>query len=373
NEVTIQAHNSQYHGHLHPGSFLEIRYTDEEYVVTEITSTHSERYYFADAISYGDNDNGLFQVLPFFIPPEATGISVTAQIATKDVTDYTRSQCCEYGGWWSCVTRCRDIDYQVFLNTGNALDVETHPSRDHTYGYGSSQTASFLINGTNVFGVYLNSYGDYHWGDFPVQIYSDQENDPNNSSYIEVNYTYSPTVSGGTIEIVQTEQFGGNWETPKEGSFGFPDEAIAASDVFVHIVQIFSAYVRAKADTASPPGNQVFLSVGSRLVPTSIFIPSDTISVDPLTQNYIQVEDTYGSPRDFAPNTTIEYAYFVKSFVGYGNVFNTQQEANDDARSRLEAVVGPYVNLDDVEFENTTLTDVPSLWGPAIIEVRLWT
>ncbi|MBU0461374.1 MAG: hypothetical protein KJ574_02180, partial [Nanoarchaeota archaeon] len=140
-----------------------------------------------------------------------------------------------------------------------------------------------------------------------------------------------------------------------------------------HIVQIFSAEVRARAGTVSPPATEIFLSSGVRLVPTTIYVPDSIISTDSAATNYIRVEDTYGDPRDIGPNTTIEYGFYVRSFVGYGDVFSTESAATADAHSRLEAIVGGYIDLGDIEYENASITQVPSLWGPTLIGVHIWT
>ncbi|MFC1753262.1 hypothetical protein ACFL96_07700 [Thermoproteota archaeon] len=371
NNVTMIAHNNQYNSHLHPGTFMVINYKNNDIEVGELTSTVSNKIYFDDVISTGSGLNGVFEIVPFDIPETATNISVSIQVNTKNVNDYNGNLCCDYQGK-TCVLRCKAVDYRIFLNTDSTIHTIESPNQDDIYYYGPENTSQYIINGTNVVAVYLSTYNDQRFGYDDVEIYSNPYNDPENSSYVEVNYTYTVPVTGGVIEVRRVEPFGGDWDTPKEGSFSFPQEAETPSSVYVHMSQIFSAEVKAESDTSTPPSNQIFLSPGVRVTPTSVYIPSETISADYAVTNYIRLEDTFGDPREFGPNTSIDYGFYLKSFVAYAGVFNTPEEASQDAQDRLEEMLGPYIDLENVEFFNVSLTEVPSLWGPAIVSVNIW-
>jgi hypothetical protein len=86
--------------------------------------------------------------------------------------------------------------------------------------------------------------------------------------------------------------------------------------------------------------------------------------------NYERIQETSGN--DVLPNSTIDYGFYMRGFVGYGPVFAAQAEAVEDAIARLQQVLGTYANASDLVIENNTMSGVPSLWGPAVAEVRVW-
>ena len=70
--------------------------------------------------------------------------------------------------------------------------------------------------------------------------------------------------------------------------------------------------------------------------------------------------------------TLLHYTSYVQSIVGYGATFDTNQEAIDDAIARLKQVLGANINAVEINNDILTLSKVPTLWGPAIFEVRVW-
>jgi hypothetical protein len=124
------------------------------------------------------------------------------------------------------------------------------------------------------------------------------------------------------------------------------------------------------SDTGFPPGNLVFESPSSRAVPSSVFIPKETLEQTPGVLNYERIVETSGN--DVLPNSTIDYGFYIKGFVGYGEVFASFGESVADAIARLQEVLGSYANASDMIIENVTMSGVPSLWGPAVAEVRVW-
>jgi hypothetical protein len=228
-----------------------------------------------------------------------------------------------------------------------------------------------ILTGTNVVSVYFNNYGDYEWGGGHPQIYSDPFNDPGSSSYIEVNYTLPvSSIAYGSIEITRTQEFGGSADWSKESSFQFPQEAIQMGDVFTHIVQQYSYMVDVEADIYTPPANNIFSSPAARAVPTTVYIQGDVLDISPTANNYVRVEDR--NRNDILPETSLEYSFYVPSFVGYGDVFITQEEAEDDAIQRLNQTLGEFISSDDLIVESDEMRGVPTMWGPVVLEVRAW-
>ncbi|MBW2972439.1 hypothetical protein KY359_05370 [Candidatus Woesearchaeota archaeon] len=373
NSISLDLRNLGYNAHIHPGTFLIVNYNQSETPET-LQWEHSERLYF-DNVNSTEGGTGAgagpWVIRPFHIPTEATNISVSIQVAGRGVRDYTAS-CTpsrRFYGWGS--NHCmRDYDYIVFLNSDTPFDSDDSPSSDPVYTYSPSQTADHIINGTNLIAVYFNNYEDSVWGEDTEIIYSDPVGNASGSSYVEVNYSSPPALPYGVIEIRRVEEFGGVPNYTKDTNFSFPVEAEGVSSVFVHPVELYSYITEVYSDTGYPPGNLVFQSPSSRAVPSDIYVPLWTLDKTPLIPNYERIVET--SWNEVLPNSTIDYGFYIKGFVGYGQVFATWDEAIEDAVARLQDILGTYVNASDLLIENTTMSGVPSLWGPAVSEVRVW-
>jgi hypothetical protein len=373
NSIQLDLRNLGYNAHIHPGTFLRVSYNQTE--APELLSwEHSDRLYFDNINSTegGTNDGaGPWVIRPFHIPATATNISISIQVAGRNVLDYTESctPARRFSGWGS--SHCmRDYDYIIFLNSDTPFDSDNTPVSDPLYFYTPAQTAPEIINGTNIISVYFNNYGDDVWGEDTEIIYSDPISNSTGSSYVEVNYTSPPALPYGVIEIRMMEEFGGIEDPIKDSNFSFPAESEGASSVFVHPVEQYSYITRVYSDTGYPPGNLVFESPSARAVPTSVYVPLWTLDPTPLALNYERIQETSGN--DVLPNSTIDYGFYIKGFVGYGAVFAVRDDAIDDAIARLQDVLGTYVNASDMIIDNTTMSGVPSLWGPAVAEVRVW-
>jgi hypothetical protein len=203
------------------------------------------------------------------------------------------------------------------------------------------------------------------------QIYSDPIGDPDNSSYVEVNYSLAEgSVPYGSIQLTQMQEFGGEADWRKETNFSFPQDVSAMGNVFAHIVQQYSYMVNVEADIYTPPTNLVFSSPSSRAVPTSVYIWKDALDLSPTANNYIRIEDI--DRNEILPNSSVEYSFYVPSSVGYGDVFLTQEEADNDALIRLNETLGSFISAQDIVLETGNIRDVPTMWGPALMEVRAW-
>ncbi len=373
NSIQLELKNTGYNAHIHPGTFFVISYNLTENPVI-LGWDHSERIYFDQINSTqggGVSGSGAWVITPFYIPEDATNISVTIQVAGRNIKNHTGN--CVGGnrfyGWgaWRCK---RDYDYIIFLNSDTPFNYNATPSANPLYRYGPSQTGSRILNGTNVISVYFNNYEDDYWGINSELIYSDPLNNASGSSYVEVNYSSPPAFPYGVIEVRQVKEFGGIADPVKDSNFSFPVESEGVSSVFVHPVLQYSYITRVYSDTGYPPGNLIFESPSSRATPTAVYVPLSTIDPTPGVLNYERIQETSGN--NVLPNSTIDYGFYIKAFVGYGQVFAVWDDAIDDAVARLQVVLGSYVNASDITIENSTMSGVPSLWGPALAEVRVW-
>ncbi|MFC1723819.1 hypothetical protein ACFL0V_06790, partial [Nanoarchaeota archaeon] len=380
NHVHLALWNDGYNAHLHPGMQIEIHYNQSENI-SYLTSEHSERYYFDNIRSVeADGDgSGAWAMLPFHVPPDVENVSARLQLNLQDVNDLQDR-------YWSWGWKYRDAwDFRIYVNSdstyyqqnpGDATDINDCLSDGAACGAEYDWTGSFNItdeveDGTNLVSVYVNNYGDTVGGDGDTVIYSDPINDSANSSFVEINYTLTPALPYGAVEIRQTQDFGGSPDPTKDTNFQFPSEAEAISSVFAYVAEQYSYMTRVYADTGYVPGNMVFESPSSRAVPTDVYIPEDTLDVSEVVTNYIRLDET--SSNDIRPESSIDYGFYVPSFVGFGEVFATAALANADALQRLQDEMGSFVNVSDFILQNNSMADVPSMWGPAVVEVRVWT
>lgn len=380
NNIVLKSWNDAYNSHVHPGMQLVVTYNSTE-DVTYLSSEHSERIYFDNVLSVEDNNDGSgsWSMLPFHIPGGATNVSATLHLNLQNVTDVLD----RYTVWFS--VRYRDAwDFRVYVNSdtvffqdnataNNDIDDCLYYSAACNGEYNWSGTMDItgeVITGTNVVSVYVNNHGDTVGGDGTTLIYSSPFADPQNSSYVELNYSLQPALPYGVVEIRNIKQFGGSPNPVKTTGFSFPAEAVGISSVFVHVAEQYSYITTVYADTGTPPANQVFESPSPRAVPTDVFVPGSYLDMSELAMNYVRVQENSGN--DVRPESSVDYGFYVPSFVGYGQVFSTVDAANSDAITRLQAEMGSFVNVSNLILDNTSMSDVPSMWGPAVIEVRVW-
>lgn len=368
NHIQLKLQNLGYNAHIHPGMLLKVNYFLNG-SLPFYENQFSKRYYFDNVVSYeGSNKlSGAWQMVPFFIPEDATNISAAINIHGKNIRDYTGNLRFDS---WDGKKYARDYDYILFLNENSPFDYDNHPPMNPQYNYSGAQVNSRLVEGTNIISVYFNNYGDQAWGGGMPQIYSDPINDPENSSYIEVNYSLERVAPYGHIPFTQVQEFGGAAHWQKETSFSFPEGAGMMGNVFAHIVQQYSYMVDVDADTYTPPLNRVFSSPSARAVPTAVYIPKNVLDLSPNANNYIRITDR--ARNDLLPYTAVEYTFYIPSMIGYGRVFSTQAEAEEDALNRLSDLLGDFISGDNIILESSQMNDVPTMWGPAVVEVRVW-
>ncbi|MBI4151053.1 hypothetical protein HY492_02925 [Candidatus Woesearchaeota archaeon] len=81
----------------------------------------------------------------------------------------------------------------------------------------------------------------------------------------------------------------------------------------------------------------------------------------------------FGSGYGVDPfNSLVFTTALVDTIVPYGNAFDTEDEAVADAIERLKEQLGQFINASEIGTDTAGLSNVPSLWGPAIVEVRAW-
>jgi hypothetical protein len=377
NTVKMVLKNYGYNAHMHPGTRIEVEYTVVQKVEAVLKNV-TKRFYFDNVLSIkGSSDvSGAWALLPFYIPEDAQGPTATLHLNLKDVDDVLDRYYQLFSGW-----KYQDAwDIRIYINSDDVFwqdnpsasnDIDDGYYDGNPYNYSNSwDITDELVNGTNVVTVYVNNYGDDVGGRYNTTIYSDSINDPVNSSYIEVNYQTEPHFEYGTIDITLTEEFGGSPDNDKTKSFNIGTEALEALSAFAHILQQYSMEIDAYAGSSSPPPNLVFRSPSARAVPTSVYIPQSFIVISNTTNNYVRIKDDPGN--DIYPESAIEYTLLFPSQVPYGGLFENESAAQQDALARLNQTLGDTASAVTVELDSNKITNVPTLWGPAIAEARIW-
>jgi hypothetical protein len=87
------------------------------------------------------------------------------------------------------------------------------------------------------------------------------------------------------------------------------------------------------------------------------------------TNNFsVSVDEEYG----FNPfNSLVDFTVLIDGNVPYGITFANQSDAQADAINRLITQLGPYVQAIEIVNTSVVVSDVPSMWGPALFEVRV--
>ncbi|MEM7821530.1 MAG: hypothetical protein QXX38_01815 [Candidatus Aenigmatarchaeota archaeon] len=373
NTIEFEIKTPFYHSHIHPGMRLILTHSISQEMFTANTS-FNKRFYF-DSVK---GETGAWSMISFYIPENAKNISAFLNLNAKNVDD-------------TKYFMLNATDIKVYVNSDVPIykDGVTENCYYYTDSYYCKRTivgemnprlylniTDNLINGTNVVSIYLNCYGDNHWGDEEAIIYSDPVNDPNNSSYVEVSYILEkPQIKYGEIDITKEKLFGGNESNPKNFKFNLSASESNLIETFTHIAQGFSSMIKAYAWFNGFTKNLIFVSPSVRTVPESVYIDPSIWSVG---ENNIELVDVQpgGSVSDtnyILPWSSFEYTYIVKGLVGYGNVFNSSQLAIEDAKQRLVNQIGAEgIQAESIKTDSQSVQGIQWLWGPAIFKILSW-
>jgi hypothetical protein len=353
NTIYLRMENDEYNTHTHPGMRLEVTYETEDFETA--SETVKERYYMDHVVSHPNpgysGRSGAWEMVSFYIPKNATIKSVMFHVRALDVED-------------TFSTDCRIWFNDTLYDSFNPPSNETV---DRTYNF-----TAMASEGTNWVLAQMNyyiSWGDTFVGRDDTTIYSDPFNDPDGSSYVEVEYERQENkLYYGYIDIGMSENAGGAVENPKTFSTDFEDNALMNS--FLHIAQLFSSDLRVDVWPEGESPKRIFDSPSARVIPSSLYIDPSYYNVSRL--NYIMAEDTGCWDCYLLPETSLEYSIWVPSMVGYGQVNETEQGAIDDAVNRLNQTLGRFAEATSIRTETSSVAGIPSLWGPARLEVRVW-
>ena len=367
NEVYIRMKNPQnYHTHVHPGMRIVVTYSITQESYTSNT-TIRKRIYFDDV----KGRSGAWSMLSFYLPENAMNVSAKLHLNLKNVEDtriwffdtydirvYVNSDTPIYsdassGGcmWYVGYYCLRNI-----VSTNNiTLDIDITP---------------YIKNGTNTVSVFVNCYGDYHWGSDFAEIYS-EPGDPE-SSYVELSYSVkNPEINYGEVDLTREYLFGGDASNPKDFLFNLTETSNKRTlETFVHIAQGFSSMTEAYANS-----NLVFESPAPRVVPENIYISRMYLQNG---SNLIELKDVqpYGglsATNYYLPWSSVEHRFIVKGIVGYGDVFGNLTDAINDAIDRLLKQVGEeQISTSNLQIDKKSVFGLRWFWGPSNFKVMVW-
>ena len=200
-------------------------------------------------------------------------------------------------------------------------------------------------------------------------------------SYIEFEYIPTQIIGYGEVSLTfETERFGGNVTSPKNGSFYIPAGVkVADAKVTSYSSQYWTDRLFFNSSLTNGWNNVFDLSMyGSEYTnlgdPYIIYIPLNLVSVG--GNNYISI-DTAANPSNTtggSPDNRVIYSLVIDGSVGYGDVFFSEQNATDDAIQRLENKLAQYnITLMEGRADTQSVSGVTSMWGPSRIEARCWT
>ncbi len=352
-EITLKSQDD-FNTHLHPGTKLEVIYrTNEE---RTLTGMYSERKYFDNIESYqaGTKKRGTWTITPINVPRSADVKNVTLHLRALNVYNDSAKD-----------------DIQIYFNNQSIFNV-TDPSATYDTYLDLTDYVNSSKNSTNILSVYVNSFENDFWGLTDVEFYSEPETDENASSYVYLEYDWSSEdmFQYGYIEVSKIKSFGGALENPKTYYEDFGTHEITSA--YLQIAQLDSEIVTVTVESNGGEKNTVFVSPRLRAMPSALYIDPSYFNTS--TNNTINVSDlclTLNCP--ILPESSIEYNLFIPSQVGYNNVFNTSEAAQDDAVSRLLAILGDYATADEIEIDTPMSTSsIPWMYGPAIITFEVW-
>ncbi len=338
------------HTHLHPGSRIEVEYESEgTFVPSKIVT---ERVYFDNIYSDGGQNlgkaTGAWSIIPLYVPK---GVEI------KNATVHLSADNLDYFSIPSEIENQANV--QIYSNNNTVDLLNRTGDFDKTYNINNNN----ITEGTNVIITYINCYNDSFFGKGVTQIYSDPQNDPDGSSYVEVVYeiTDSQKLKYGKIDVSLVDSFTGNMNTIMVYNKDFGDYDVIES--FVHVSQLDSESISLNVNN-----DEIFSTPRPLATPSSIYIDSDYIKDGVNTFEVIEdCADCY-----ILNETTLQYYVLIPSLVGYGQIFDSEEDAIADAEERLNLLLGDYVRATQIDREVNPVGGVPSLWGPIIAEVRVW-
>lgn len=266
----------------------------------------------------------------------------------------------------------RNYNPLLDISEGTILEFSENPKK-------VSGQITIIANTSNNATISNWTYGDgkvYYFSDFNETTLGDlfQEKvagaiemlvPASNSTYVEVRYddTNRRRLQWGKLAISKSENIGGNKSISKLFIKNMSEDYIFLSSYIALATLDFNKTV------VKLNGVQEFYTPRPYATPTDIFM-------DP--EHYLDSNNTFNltegcSVCQILPETTFHYTILVPAAVGYGGTFSTLALAKEDARQRLIDLLGEFATYTSIQENNSMiLSNIPAMWGPALVELRVW-
>lgn len=350
NDFTVEFNNQddQRHARVQPGTRLKVTYSTTDGIPQQDYS------YFTDVESTAQNPNqrgGVWYHHPMYLPE---GASINDAVLELEMRNLRNDD--------------DDKDLQIFLN--DQLVEEDDVSGDISR---EVDLSSYMEYGNNVLSIYGNvelnegEVVDFTGYDENPRIYSDPENDPESSTRVLLDYERPDgELEFGEIEVSIEEEVGGATGNPKEFSRQFDD--INLTRAFINLAQMDNLDLTAEAGADGL--EEVFSSPRDFATPSRIEIDTDLLEEG--EENEFRLEDECTEQCYFLPESGLQLWASVPNQVGYGELFETEDEALDDAEERLEERMGEFAEATNIELEELSTGGQPYIWGPASVKLVIW-
>ncbi|MCD6496595.1 MAG: VWA domain-containing protein [Candidatus Aenigmarchaeota archaeon] len=204
-------------------------------------------------------------------------------------------------------------------------------------------------------------------------------------SYITFNYTPKDVLGYGEVSLAfESPRFGGVIESPKNSTFSIPSNSrILDAKTLSYSSQFWTSSLEVNSsatggwesvydisDYSSNKGaKDEFIDIGDPFV---VHMPIDSLISG---NNSVRVDTGFSSndTTGGSPDDRVVYYVGVSGIVGYGDVFSTYENATDDAVQRLQDKLSEFnITALDVVTPTNYVSELPALWGPSIMEIRVW-
>ncbi len=330
-----------YEGGEDGASHIVVKYT----VNTTNTVADMSRHYFADVRS----KCSIRYKKPVFISGELDSVYVNMSVNSTNATLIIN-----YNGNDYLISKKSVVNYSAIWS-----DSEIR-----------SQLAGYGLN-------YTNFTGKFVWFDVDLDTYESSEYTGNlrelfNKSYIYTEQELSSIVYK-YIDITDTvddydysEQQSGDFYRKVNWYYNYSNSSIP---LFLK-AQFAWLYYTGTTPSQVVKSNHIILYQSPPLIHEFARFGHDGDSVINGRNNF-SLSFSYGyAVNPF--NSFVTFSYLVPNMVPYGATFDTEGEALNDAKERLNETLGNAIEALNVETEALGIGRVPSLWGPILVEVRSW-
>ena len=199
-------------------------------------------------------------------------------------------------------------------------------------------------------------------------------------SYLRFNYTPQSVLGYGEVSIaLESDRFGGNVTSPKNGTFFIPGNSrVLYSDLLSYSSEFWTSSVQVNSSRTSQPVSVYNISdYGGYLQntgdPFTVHIPSYLLGPGENNTVFVDTVSGEGAAEGGSPFDKVVYHMGVSGLSGYGEVFIALPNATSDAIQRLQShLAGFNITMLEITTQSQYISEMPALWGPSVMEIRIW-